>query len=114
MILYSDVLTFYTSGLFTISDNNLDFFYWHDPINPKPSNEQIEQWKISYPNDIALVNCKNKAKQLISLCDWSVLPDVQIENKQDFIIYRSKLRELILNPIENPIFPSEPQPIWIQ
>lgn len=56
--------------------------------------------------------CKNRAKQLIENCDWSVLPDVKIENKIEFENYRSTLRNYILNPVENPIFPEEPQPVW--
>jgi hypothetical protein len=57
-------------------------------------------------------NCEAKAKELISKCDWSVLPDVNLQNKSDFENYRSILRNLILNPIEDPIFPIEPTPIW--
>jgi hypothetical protein len=57
-------------------------------------------------------NCEARAKKLISKCDWSVLPDVNLQNKSDFESYRSKLRELIINPVENPVFPIEPDPIW--
>jgi len=56
--------------------------------------------------------CEAKAKELISKSDWSVLPDVNLQNKSEFQNYRSILRNLILNPIENPIFPIEPTPIW--
>ena len=56
--------------------------------------------------------CESKAKELISKSDWSVLPDVNLQNKSDYENYRSILRNLILNPIEDPIFPIEPTPIW--
>lgn len=56
--------------------------------------------------------CKNIAKMKLSKSDWSVLQDVNISNKPDFINYRSQLRNLILNPVEEPIFPEEPQPVW--
>lgn len=56
--------------------------------------------------------CEAKAKELISKCDWSVLPDVNLQNKSEFESYRSKLRQLIVNPVENPVFPIEPDPIW--
>lgn len=59
-------------------------------------------------------NCKHEAKKLIADSDWSVLPDVKISNKLDFENYRTILRNYILNPVENPIFPEEPNPIWIQ
>ena len=57
-------------------------------------------------------NCKQEAKKRIANSDWSVLPDVNISNKSEFENYRSQLRNLILNPVEEPIFPEEPQPIW--
>jgi hypothetical protein len=57
-------------------------------------------------------NCEARAKELISKCDWSVLPDVKLTNKVEFENYRSILRNLILNPVEDPIFPVEPKPIW--
>ena len=57
-------------------------------------------------------NCKSKAKELIANSDWSVLPDVNITNKLEFESYRSQLRNLIINPVEDPIFPVEPNPIW--
>lgn len=57
-------------------------------------------------------NCKDTAKQKIENCDWSVLPDVKISNKSEFENYRAILRNYILNPVENPIFPEEPNPIW--
>lgn len=57
-------------------------------------------------------NCKDEAKKRIANSDWSVLPDVKISNKLDFENYRIILRNYILNPVENPVFPVEPQPIW--
>ena len=57
-------------------------------------------------------NCKQEAKKRIANSDWAVLPDVNISNKSEFESYRSQLRNLILNPVENPVFPEEPQPIW--
>ena len=57
-------------------------------------------------------NCKEEAKKRISNSDWAVLPDVSISNKSEFESYRSQLRNLILNPVESPVFPKEPQPIW--
>jgi hypothetical protein len=56
--------------------------------------------------------CELKAKELIFKSDWSVLPDVNLQNKSEFERYRSTLRNLILDPIEDPIFPVEPTPIW--
>ena len=57
-------------------------------------------------------NCKEESKKRIANSDWSVLPDVKIQNKAQFESDRSKLRELIINPVEIPVFPIEPDPIW--
>jgi hypothetical protein len=68
------------------------------------NKEKLKQFQIN--------QCKTKSKELISNCDWSVLPDVKIENKIEFENYRAILRNYILNPVENPVFPTEPTPIW--
>lgn len=84
---------------------------WQDQ-RPQPTKEA---WEIEKARLIVYQpkqNCKDQAKILIANCDWSVLPDVNIANKSDFENYRSQLRNLILNPVEEPIFPEEPQPIW--
>jgi len=56
--------------------------------------------------------CKSQAKQLLSATDWSILPDVALINKSNFETYRAELRELVLNPVANPTFPTEPTPVW--
>ncbi len=56
--------------------------------------------------------CKSQAKQLLAATDWSILPDVALINKSDFETYRAELRELVLNPVANPTFPTEPTPVW--
>ena len=56
--------------------------------------------------------CKAQAKALLAASDWSVLSDVGLANKADFEGYRATLRNLALNPVENPTWPTEPQPVW--
>jgi len=109
----SDIILFYLPRSQFVVYGTTDLV-WCDETIPQPTQEQIEAWKISYPNDIAVKNCKDLAKEKISFCDWSVLPDVNIQNKNEFESYRSILRNYILNTVENPIFPEEPQPIWNQ
>ena len=73
-----------------------------------------DSWKVDkiLKSEYLKNQCKEKAKSLIASSDWSVLPDVNTTNKSDFENYRSILRNLIINPIEDPIFPIEPNPIW--
>jgi hypothetical protein len=42
-----------------------------------------------------------------------MLPDVGISNVAEFESYRSILREIIKNPVLNPEYPTEPQPVWL-
>lgn len=86
---------------------------WLDE-RPKPTKTEWETEKARLIAYQPKQNCKDQAKILIANCDWSVLPDVKISNKLDFENYRTILRNYILNPVENPIFPEEPNPIWIQ
>lgn len=114
MINYSLILsTNYTNKSYVLINNIYEGLEWYD-IDPKPTKEELDnQWDLVREN-YKKNQCKSKSKELIFLSDWSVLPDVKIENKIEFENYRSILRNYILNPIENPIFPNEPKPIWIQ
>jgi hypothetical protein len=56
--------------------------------------------------------CKLKAQSLLNDTDWSVLPDVNLVNSEDFVTYRDILRKLVINPVENPEFPVKPKAIW--
>ena len=114
MINYSLILeTKYKNFLWSINNNSYEELIWYSET-PKPTKKELDsKW-----NEVLEItkkqNCKDEAKKRISACDWSVLPDVKLENKTDFEHYRSVIRDLILNPVENPIFPDEPQPIWIE
>lgn len=59
-----------------------------------------------------LDDCKNSAKAKLTNSDWSVLTDVNIANRAEFEAYRATLRNLVLNPVADPVFPVEPQPVW--
>jgi hypothetical protein len=56
--------------------------------------------------------CKAQAKALLTVSDWSVLPDVQITNKSAFDNYRAILRGYVISPVTDPTWPTEPQPVW--
>ena len=85
---------------------------WFDKEQPKPTKEEIADEIVRQEQQVPFDQCKKKAKELISATDWSVLPDVGLKNKSDFQTYRATLRGLIANPVANPEWPTEPQPIW--
>lgn len=112
MINYSLILeTKYKDSLWSINNDSYEELIWYSET-PKPTKLELDsQW-----NEVLEItkkqNCKDEAKRKISDCDWSVLPDVNLLNKSDFESYRLVLRNLILNPVENPVFPTEPNPVW--
>jgi len=71
------------------------------------------------PNNEALVaTCKAVAKQYLQETDWALLPDVlsgsqKLSNQTDFLTYRSIVRELAINPIPNPSWPTLPTAQWV-
>ena len=99
------------NALFTWIGDEWEGMTWYD-TRLCPTKEEWEAEKTKLIAYLPKQNCKDKAKQLIASSDWSVLPDVNISNKSEFELYRSQLRDLILNPVESPVFPEEPQPIW--
>ena len=101
----------YSGSVTSNTDESYNLITWED-ARKKPTWEELNSKWLLIDSEIKKDNCKSQAKTLIANCDWSVLPDVNITNKSEFESYRSQLRNLILNPVENPIFPVEPNPIW--
>jgi hypothetical protein len=81
--------------------------------------------EVSY--DLALVDaqaaknsCKAQAKQILQDTDWTSIADVgdptksnpYLVNQAAFIAYRSTVRNLAVNPVENPVFPTAPTEQW--
>ena len=55
---------------------------------------------------------KEYAKQLLENTDYSVLPDISLTNKDDFIKYRNVVRFFYFNPTVGATFPEVPKAIW--
>lgn len=81
------------------------------PVEP----ENVQQGEIDYQQaiiDEKLQWCKDDAQYLLQQSDWASLPDTNLQNKSEWNAYRDQLRELRSNPVEDPVFPEEPQVIW--
>lgn len=97
----------------TISNNDYDTIVWHTPAIPQPTRSEVEAEVNRLTYNIPFDACSNEAKKILSESDWAMLPDVNISNKAEFEAYRAQLRVLVFNPVEAPVFPTEPQPVWI-
>lgn len=96
----------------SITDNDYDTIVWHTPGIPKPSKAAVNAQVALMEANEPLEATKAEAKRLIAASDWSVLPDVGLQNQADFVAYRTILRNFIKVPVTNPSWPTEPEPIW--
>jgi hypothetical protein len=85
---------------------------WLDESIPKPTEAEVTAKIAELEAQAPLDACKAEAKTRIAASDWAVLPDVGLANVSDFTTYRAALRSLILNPVADPVWPTEPQPVW--
>jgi hypothetical protein len=86
---------------------------WEDE-RPCPTKEEWEIEKSRLITQQPLKECKQKAQILLNESDWADLYSIRnkLENIDEWDSYRELIRELRINPIENPIFPNKPQTIW--
>lgn len=96
-----------------VAGNTYAGIEWFSEDIPKPTEEEVINEIARLESLVPLEACKSEAKALIAKVDWAVLPDVGISNSAEFVAYRAVLRELIKNPVATPVFPTEPQPVWI-
>lgn len=94
-------------------EKNYATLVWKSDDIVKPTEQQLQDEINRLTVEEPFISCKEQAKRLIAASDWSVLPDVGISNVSEFEAYRAQLRALIKSPVENPTFPTEPQPVWI-
>lgn len=66
------------------------------------------------------LSCSDKAKAILTATDWTSIPDVgnptestpYLMNQSEFIAYRSQIRALAVNPVANPVWPTQPTEQW--
>lgn len=119
MIDYSQILsTNYANKQWSLSGNSYDGLDWLDS-SPKPTQAELDSlWTLTEAT-LAKNNCKQKASTLLYATDWTTIPDVAdsanspyLTNQAEFIAWRSQIRELAVNPVVDPVFSTQPTPIW--
>jgi hypothetical protein len=96
-----------------VHNDDIQKIEWLDEQQTKPADEEIlaelERLKIQAPLD----ECKNQAKKLLADTDWVMLSDVNISNRSEFESYRTILRNIVTNPVANPVWPAKPEAVWV-
>jgi hypothetical protein len=112
MINYPLILsTNYVGKQWSMLGNDYDALEWQDS-SPKPTQAELDALWIPTQDVIAKENCSSTAKRLLAASDWSVLPDVGLANSAEYVTYRGILRGYVLQPVVDPVWPTEPTPIW--
>ena len=114
MIDYTLILTTkYKSTKWSFDGYKYEGLDWYDN-DPKPTKEELDfQWE-EVLSITKKEQCKSQAQTLLNESDWSDLYSVRqkLENINEWDSYRDIIRDLRINPIENPTFPDKPQTIW--
>jgi hypothetical protein len=72
------------------------------------------------PDSVKLEECKSYASRLLYDTDWTTIPDVAnpsdstpyLTNQREFMTWRSEIRQLAVNPVVAPVWPTQPTPAW--
>lgn len=88
-----------------------------NPVEIDMALVQAEDVKLAEQQKIE--DCKSQASKLLYETDWTTIPDVAnpenspyLANQAEFIAWRSQIRQLAVNPVANPVFPSKPSEVW--
>jgi hypothetical protein len=65
------------------------------------------------------MSCKQQAQEILYKTDWTTIPDVAdpaytpyLMNQTEFKQYRAVIRDLAVNPVANPVWPTPPTEQW--
>jgi hypothetical protein len=112
MIDYTLILTTnYVGSSWTLNGDSYEGLTWLSDT-PKPTQEELGALWIPTQDEQAKENCSNTAKSLLAASDWAVLPDVGLANVPEYVTYLGILRGYVLEPVVDPVWPTEPTPVW--
>jgi hypothetical protein len=118
---YSDAISaLYPTAVWSMTNvNNYATLVWSSTDIAKPSQETLDAEIVTLNNQAPLNDCKTKATNLLYATDWTTIPDVAnpannpyLMNQSAFIAYRNTLRQLAVNPVANPTWPTLPTEQW--
>jgi hypothetical protein len=112
MIDYTQILIVnYSGSQWNLNGDSYDGLTWYSDT-PKPSQAELDALAIPTQDTVAKNSCSTQAKSLLAASDWAVLPDVGLKNSAEYVTYRGILRGYVLQPVVDPVWPTEPTPIW--
>lgn len=118
---YADALTaLYPTEVWSMTDSNVyTTLVWESTTVAQPTQESLDTEIALLDQQAPLNACKQEASRKLYATDWTSIADVAspannpyLTNQAEFLTYRGQLRQLAVNPVASPIWPTEPTPIW--
>lgn len=80
----------------------------------------VEYDSVAVQQEADKLSCADQAKTILTATDWTSIADVgdptkanpYLVNQSEFIAYRSTVRGYAVNPVVNPVFPTQPTEQW--
>jgi hypothetical protein len=120
MIDYPLILSInYSNDSWSILSNDYETLEWFSET-PKPTQEELDALWSSTDESQSKNTCKAQATTILNDTDWTSIPDVgnpdasnpYLVNQSAFIAYRSQIRALAVNPVVDPVWPTQPIEQW--
>lgn len=81
---------------------------------------QVQYDAVAVQEQADKITCKQQASHLLYATDWTTIPDVAnpsdstpyLTNQREFMTWRSEIRQLAVNPVVAPVWPTQPTPAW--
>jgi hypothetical protein len=101
-VLYPQIVRTFNDEAFDVEGNQVQY----DPVAVEAEAKKL--------------NCSAQAKTILQQTDWTSIADVgdptkanpYLVNQAAFISYRSTVRNLAVNPVVDPVFPTAPTEEW--
>ena len=105
---------------FGVTGNTSAGISWFSPDIPQPTEQQVNDEIDTLDSQEPFDDCKQQASYLLYQTDWTTIADVAdpaksqpyLLNPQDFVTYRSAVRQLAVYPVANPTWPTMPTAQW--
>ena len=119
MINYAQILTInYVGSQWSLMGDSYDGLNWLSST-PKPTQEELDALWPATQESIDKEACKKTASSLLYETDWTTIPDVAnpennpyLVNQAEFFAYRNTIRGYAVNPVVDPVWPTQPIEQW--
>jgi hypothetical protein len=115
----SALLALAPSAQWNLNDDNYSEIEWFSTDIQKPTQEEVDVEMARQDAQAPIDACKKQAQKILYETDWTTIPDIALPennprllNQQEFITYRNTIRGYAINPVADPVWPTQPTEQW--